>query len=46
LVGSQKESDHWEDQDLGWWIILKYILFREIGWGGMEWIDLAQDRDL
>jgi hypothetical protein len=19
--------------------------FREIGWGGMEWIDLAQDRD-
>jgi hypothetical protein len=20
--------------------------FREIGWGGMDWIDLAQDRDL
>jgi hypothetical protein len=19
---------------------------REIGWGGMDWIDLAQDRDL
>jgi hypothetical protein len=19
--------------------------FREIGWGGMDWIDLAQDRD-
>jgi hypothetical protein len=19
--------------------------FREIGWGGMEWINLAQDRD-
>jgi hypothetical protein len=19
--------------------------FREIGWGGMEWIDVAQDRD-
>jgi hypothetical protein len=21
------------------------IDFREIGWGGMDWIDLAQDRD-
>jgi len=19
--------------------------FREVGWGGMDWIDLAQDRD-
>jgi hypothetical protein len=25
-------------------IILKYIL-RDMGWGGMDWIDLAQDRD-
>jgi hypothetical protein len=24
-------------------IIFKWIL--EIGWGGMEWIDLAHDRD-
>jgi hypothetical protein len=24
--------------------ILKWIL-REIGWGGMDWIDLAQDWD-
>jgi hypothetical protein len=21
------------------------IYLREIGWGGMDWIDLAQDRD-
>jgi hypothetical protein len=21
------------------------IDFREIGWGGMDWIDLAEDRD-
>jgi hypothetical protein len=21
------------------------IYLREIGWGGMEWVDLAQDRD-
>jgi hypothetical protein len=26
------------------WIILKWIL-RAIGWGGMDWIDLAQDRN-
>jgi hypothetical protein len=31
---SQKERDHWEDMDL-----------REIGWDGMDWIALAQDRD-
>jgi hypothetical protein len=39
---SQKERDHWEDQDLGRWTILKWILER---WNGMGWIDLAQDRD-
>jgi hypothetical protein len=27
----------WEDN-------IKMVL-REIGWGGMDWIDLAQDRD-
>jgi hypothetical protein len=31
---SQKERNHWEDQDL-----------REIEWDGMDWIDVAQDRD-
>jgi hypothetical protein len=41
---SRKEGDHWEDQDVGGWTILKWIL-REIGWDGMDWIDLAQDRD-
>jgi hypothetical protein len=23
---SQKEGDHWEDEDVGGWIILKWIL--------------------
>jgi hypothetical protein len=41
---SQKERDHWEDQVVGGWAMLKWIL-REIGWDGMDWIDLAQDRD-
>jgi hypothetical protein len=36
---SQKERDHWEDQYVGGWTDL-----REIGWDGMDWIDLAQDR--
>jgi hypothetical protein len=26
----------WEDMRMG---------YREVGWGGMDWIDLAQDRD-
>jgi hypothetical protein len=26
------------------WTTLKWII-REIGWGGMDWINLAQDRD-
>jgi hypothetical protein len=28
----------WEDN-------IRMDLVREIGWGGMDWIDLAQDRD-
>jgi hypothetical protein len=41
---SQKVRDHWEDQNVGGWTTLKCYL-REIGWTGMDWIDLAQDRD-
>jgi hypothetical protein len=39
---SQKKRDHWEDQDVSRWTILKWILERE---DGMDWIDLAQDKD-
>jgi hypothetical protein len=38
----QKERDHWEDEDIGGWTILKWILE---GWDGMDWIDLTEDRD-
>jgi hypothetical protein len=31
----QKERDHWEDQDVGGWTILKWIL-RDIGWDGRD----------
>jgi hypothetical protein len=34
---SQKEIDHWEDQDVGWWRILKLILER---YDVMVWIGL------
>jgi hypothetical protein len=37
---SQNERDHYEKQDVGGWTILKWIL-REIGWDGMDWIELA-----
>jgi hypothetical protein len=30
--------------EVGGWTILKWIL-REIGWDGMDWIEVAQDRD-
>jgi hypothetical protein len=29
----------WEDN------VKMDLIVREIGWGGMDWIDLAQDRD-
>jgi hypothetical protein len=41
---SQKERDHLEDQDVDGVDNIKMDL-REIGWDGMDWMDLAQDRD-
>jgi hypothetical protein len=38
----KKEGDHWEDQDVGGWTILK-ICLREIEWDCMDWINLAHD---
>jgi hypothetical protein len=40
---TQKERDHWEYQDAGGLTILIWIL--EIGWDGMDWVDVVQDRD-
>jgi hypothetical protein len=43
---SRKEGDHWKDQDVGGWTIFNIKMdLREIGWDGMHWIDLAQDKD-
>jgi hypothetical protein len=42
---SQKVRDHWEDQDVGGWTTLNGCWRDRMGWYGMDWIDLAQDRD-
>jgi hypothetical protein len=40
---SQKERDHWEDQDVGGWAILKWILERQDGmeWSGLIWLRIG-----
>jgi hypothetical protein len=43
LVESWKEGDKCEDERVSGWTILKWIL--QIGWDGMDWTDLAQDKD-
>jgi hypothetical protein len=39
IIKSQKERDHWEDQDVGRWTISKWILER---YDGMVWIGLIR----
>jgi hypothetical protein len=31
---NQKEEDHWEDRNVGWWTILKWIIEIRIGNSG------------
>jgi hypothetical protein len=40
---SQKERDHWENQDVGGWTILKWILEREdkMEWIGLIWLGIG-----
>ena len=41
--GNPRERDHMEDPGIDEWSTLKLIL--RSGDGGMDWIDLVQDRD-
>jgi hypothetical protein len=45
LVGKPEEKGHWEDQDVGGWTILKWILERYDGMVFVNWIYMAQNRD-
>jgi hypothetical protein len=42
--GNLRETDHFEDQGVDGRITLRWIS-RNWDMGGMDWIDLAQDRD-
>jgi hypothetical protein len=44
LWESQRERDHWEDQDVGDVDNIRMDL-GEVGWGEVDWIGLAQDRN-
>jgi len=44
LVGNLRERDHWGDPGMNGRIILRWI-FRKRNVGGMDWIELAQDKD-
>jgi hypothetical protein len=45
LAGNPREGDHLEDPGVDERIILQWIFEKWDGGGGMDWIDLAQDRD-
>jgi len=42
--GNLRERDHWGDPSVDGRIILRWIS-QEVGCGGLDWIELAQDRD-
>jgi hypothetical protein len=42
-LGNLKGRDHLEDLSVDGKIILEWI--REIGWEGVDWMHLAQDKD-
>ena len=43
FVGIYEGKNHLGDRDIDGRIILRYL--QEVGCGGMDWIDVAQERD-
>jgi hypothetical protein len=44
-VGTPEGKNHWEDQDVSKCVDNIKTDLREIGCDGVDWIDMAQDRD-
>jgi hypothetical protein len=44
LAGKREGKRSMEGKDVSGWITLRWVL-EIIGWGGIDWIDLAKDRD-
>jgi hypothetical protein len=42
-LGNLRERDHWGDPGVDGRIILRWMF--KVGYGGMDWIELAKDRD-
>jgi hypothetical protein len=42
--GDSREEDHLEDVGVDGEIIVRCI-FHELAWGGIDWVELAQDTD-
>jgi hypothetical protein len=44
----QKERDHWEDRNVGWWTILKWILEKKdaMVWIGSTWLRIGTSGEL
>jgi hypothetical protein len=45
---SQREGEHWKDQDMGGWIILGWILERwdRVMWTGLVWLRIGTGGEL
>jgi hypothetical protein len=43
LLGTPERNDHWEDQDVGGWAIIKWIIERKDGmvWIGLIWLRIG-----
>jgi len=44
-VGKAERKNHLEDAGIDGSIILRWIFRKCLGGGGIDWIDLAEDRD-
>ena len=43
--GNMEERDHLENLNIEGRITLKFVLKKEMRWEGVEWINLAEDRE-